>query len=186
MLSVCTPDCSESEPWQMARKRVARICVQGKTTNLSFSTILGKAKGRLSTLSLVYCRIKRSHTSLRILPQVRARSMEQVWGSLRNPNRADRRYFISKVRKDWRRRLLLQTQGQQCKTSRNMKNQGSKMWPKNHKNQETNFKYMEVCLLPDKEFKIRCLENSATRKHRKKIQQNQENKTKKMRTLTKS
>lgn len=33
--------------------------------------------------------------------------------------------------------------------------------------------------MPDKEFKIRCLENSATRKHRKKIQQNQENKTKK-------
>lgn len=37
---------------------------QGGTTNLCFSTTLGKAKSRLSAHSLVHCRIKRRHTSI--------------------------------------------------------------------------------------------------------------------------
>lgn len=56
-----------------------------------------------------------------------------------------------------------------------MKNHRNKTPPNNHKNHETNLKYMGIYLFPDKEFKIAILRNSATRKYRKTIQQNQEN-----------
>lgn len=50
------------------------------------------------------------------------------------------------------------------------------MTPKNHNNlQEINL--MDICHMPDKDLKIAILKNSVTRKHRKIIQQNQENKT---------
>ncbi len=51
---------------------------QGETKNLSFSATFGKTKERLSTDSLVHCRINRRHASLRILPQEGARNVEHA------------------------------------------------------------------------------------------------------------
>lgn len=51
---------------------------QGENRNLNFSSILGKAKGKLSASSMLHCKIRR-HTSPRILSQERTRSVVQAY-----------------------------------------------------------------------------------------------------------
>lgn len=53
-------------------------CWSGRTTNLSIQYCHGKAKGCCQNLAWL-CRVKRRHTSLRILPQCGARSMEWTY-----------------------------------------------------------------------------------------------------------
>lgn len=81
-LSVCAPDDCKSKLQQMASEHAqkGRQNLQTwKSKNLSFHSTLGKAKERLAAPSLVLYRTERRHSSLRILPQEGARSMEQVY-----------------------------------------------------------------------------------------------------------
>ena len=76
-LPVCTPDSSKSELWQTTKKQHRKPVPvgHGENRNLNFSSILGKAKGKLSASSMWHCRIRRRHTSSRILSPERTRSV---------------------------------------------------------------------------------------------------------------
>lgn len=67
--------------------------------------------------------------------------------------------FLPKsVSRDGWKRLLLQMQRQQCKPSRNVKNEGKLTPPKDHNNLPViNLRHMEICNLPNKEFKTTIL-----------------------------
>ena len=104
---------------------------------MSFIATLGKTKWRLSAFGLVCWRIKRRRTNLRILPQrEKARSWcihrrsEKIPASL--PELLEGFSLLKAVSKVQRRWLLLQMWGQQCKTSRNMKNPGNMTTSKDH------------------------------------------------------
>lgn len=60
-------------------RKLTQIYRPGRDHKLSFSATFGKIQEMLSALRLLCCNIQRSHTSLRILPQERARNMEQVY-----------------------------------------------------------------------------------------------------------
>ena len=65
--------------YQAHRKSQPKSMSQEEITNYSISATLGKTKERLSALRQVPCKIQRKHARLRILPQEKARSMEQAY-----------------------------------------------------------------------------------------------------------
>lgn len=136
-------------------------------TNLSFTATFQKTKGRLSAPSLVRSlqdqeKAKSSATRGGIR---RGEGVGSHRGSEKASEALDRGLTESiavpqAVTKDWKRCLLHHMQRQQCKTSRNMKNQGKVTPPKGHNNfPVSDPPNREIYNIPDKEFKIAFLRN---------------------------
>ena len=90
----------------------------------------GKQNGKLSSFDLALQDPPKAYSLKNSLTKRNNKcgtgdSIEKIWKSLQIPNKALEGVFLLKtVCKDWSRWLLLQMQRQQCKTLRNMKNQG--------------------------------------------------------------
>lgn len=133
---------------------------------MSFTATFQRTKGRLSAPSLVHSlqdqekanKLKSSAT--RGSSSKRGEGVGRYRGSEKASEALDQGLTESiavpqAVTKDWKRCLLHHMQRQQCKTSRNMKNQGKITPSKSHNNfPVSDPPNREIYNIPDKEFKI--------------------------------
>lgn len=125
---------------------------QGKTTNLNFGFLCGKAKGRLFAHGLVHSMIKRRHRRLVILPQKKQEARRRH--SHRRSEKASESSRAYRNQQNLEEVIATPNGKVAMQNSRNMENQENLITPKDHNNLPvTSPKDMEIWDSPNKKSK---------------------------------